>query len=87
MKVYEQLASGIPLVATKIHSHTQVLDDEVAILVEPKPETMALGILKALRSDEDVKQITQNAKKYYQENYSRPRYEAKMRRVLELLSS
>jgi glycosyltransferase involved in cell wall biosynthesis len=87
LKVYEQLASGIPLVATNIYSHTQVLNNDVAILVEPEPNDMARGILRTLRSDDGVKQITENAKRYYQENYSRPIYEAKMRRVLEILSS
>ena len=30
LKIYEQLASSIPIVATKIYSHTQVLTDDVA---------------------------------------------------------
>ena len=50
LKIYEQLASGIPIVATRIHSHTQVLDDDVCFLVEPTPEAMAEGILGAPRA-------------------------------------
>ena len=50
LKIYEQIASGIPLVATNIHSHTQVLDDNVAFLVNPEPESIAKGILDALKS-------------------------------------
>ena len=34
LKIYEQLASGKPLVATRIWSHTQVLTDEVCMLVD-----------------------------------------------------
>ena len=86
LKVYEQLASGIPLVATNIYSHTQVLNNNVAILVEPNPEAMAQGILQALTSEDDCKRITQNAKQLYQEKYSRPVYEGKMREVLKVLT-
>jgi glycosyltransferase involved in cell wall biosynthesis len=35
LKVYEQLASGKPLVATRIWSHTQVLNDTVCICCAP----------------------------------------------------
>ena len=48
LKIYEQLASGKPLVATKIWSHTQVLTDDVCFLVDPEPAAMAEGILAAL---------------------------------------
>ena len=33
LKVYEQLASNIPLLATRIYSHTQVLDESVAFSI------------------------------------------------------
>jgi glycosyltransferase involved in cell wall biosynthesis len=87
LKIYEQLASGIPIVATNIYSHTQVLDNDVAILVEPNPEAMARGIAQALSSENDCRRITQNAKKLYHEKYSRPVYERKMREVLKILIS
>jgi glycosyltransferase involved in cell wall biosynthesis len=85
MKIYEQLASGIPLVATNIYSHTQVLNDDVAFLVEPDPNDMAAGILKAINQDEDRCRITANAIKLYDQMYSRAVYEEKMRKVLEIL--
>ena len=85
LKIYEQLASGIPLVATKIYSHTQVLNDNVAILVEPEPEDLARGILAALDSNGDGHRIAANARRFYEQHYSRPVYEQKMRRLLELL--
>jgi glycosyltransferase involved in cell wall biosynthesis len=87
LKVYEHLASGIPLVATNINSHTQILDHDVATLVEPNPEDMARGILRVLSSEDDCKRMTLNAKMLYQKKYSRPVYEEKMREVLKILSS
>jgi glycosyltransferase involved in cell wall biosynthesis len=86
LKIYEYLSSGIPLVATNIYSHTQVLNDKVALLVEPKPEDMARGILRALSSDGDAQKIAHNAKRLYERNYSRPVYKKKMQQLLDSLS-
>lgn len=86
LKIYEQLASGIPLVATNIYAHTQVLDDDVAFLVKPETEDMARGILAALESDGVGHRIAANARRLYEQKYSRPVYEKKMRQLLELLS-
>jgi len=47
-KIYTYLASGKPLVATRIPSHTQLLDDSLAFLVEPTGEGLAAGIRQAL---------------------------------------
>jgi glycosyltransferase involved in cell wall biosynthesis len=44
MKIYSYLDSGRAVVATRIPTHTQVLDDEIAVLVEPLPDAMADGI-------------------------------------------
>ena len=85
LKVYEQLASGVPLVATDIYSHTQVLNSDVAFLVPPEPEDMSRGIIEAMQNNERAKQIVANARRLYEEKYSRPVYERKMRQVLKLV--
>jgi glycosyltransferase involved in cell wall biosynthesis len=85
LKVYEQLASGIPLVATNIYSHTQVLTPDVAFLVEPTPEDMARGILQAVAPGGRGAAIAADARKLYEAKYSRPVYEAKMKSVLKEL--
>ena len=86
LKVYEQLISGKPLVATRIHSHTQVLSDENTFLVEPDAEDMARGITEALSNPELVENKRKCAEKLYESQYSRTAYEAKMKRLLDLLS-
>jgi glycosyltransferase involved in cell wall biosynthesis len=86
LKVYEQLASGIPLVATRIYSHTQVLDERMAFLVEPEPKDMAKGILLALEDRDKAVRIAANAMQIYRKKYSRPVYEEKMKKLLELLT-
>ncbi|NET04042.1 MAG: glycosyltransferase [Symploca sp. SIO2B6] len=87
LKIYEQLSRGIPLVATNIYSHTQVLNEEVAFLVEVNPQSMACGILDALSPDGDGKCKAANAKRLYEEKYSRQVYTDKMRNLLEYLTN
>ncbi|HXE56432.1 MAG TPA: glycosyltransferase family 4 protein [Gemmatimonadales bacterium] len=85
LKVYEQLASGIPLVATRVHSHTQVLDDSVCFLADPVPEAFARGIVAALTDPARAARLAAAARELYHRRYSRPAYEGKMRELLEAL--
>jgi glycosyltransferase involved in cell wall biosynthesis len=55
-KIYTYLASGRPLVATRIPTHTQLLDDTLAWLVEPTPEGLAFGIREALARKEEARE-------------------------------
>jgi glycosyltransferase involved in cell wall biosynthesis len=50
MKLYSYLAAGKAILATRIRSHTQVLSDETALLVEPTAEDLARGLDALLRS-------------------------------------
>ena len=86
LKIYEFLASGIPIVATDIHSHTQILDEDVAFLVKPEIQSMAEGISFALNGVEKRMMVTSNARKLYEEKYSRQIYEEKIDKLLEILS-
>jgi glycosyltransferase involved in cell wall biosynthesis len=86
LKIYEQLASGKPLIATRIWSHTQVLTDEVCFLVDPEPDSIAAGILAALRDPERARRLAANALALYEREYARPVYERKIRSLLELVS-
>jgi glycosyltransferase involved in cell wall biosynthesis len=52
LKIYSFLKSGKPLVATRLYTHTQVLDDTISVLVEATPEAMAAGLDFALTDPE-----------------------------------
>ena len=41
LKIYQYLRSGRPIVATRLLTHTQVLDDDVAILTQATAEGFA----------------------------------------------
>ncbi len=48
LKIYQYLRSGRPIVATRLLTHTQVLDDETALLTGVTAREFANGILAAL---------------------------------------
>lgn len=50
MKIYSYLDSGKPIIATRLPTHTQVLDEESAMLVEPTEGAMAAGLLFLLKN-------------------------------------
>jgi glycosyltransferase involved in cell wall biosynthesis len=85
LKIYEQLASGIPLVGPRLLSHTQVLNEEVCFLVDPEPASMAEGLRRALLDPVARARAVANARALYQRAYARPIYEAKMHALLAVL--
>ncbi len=87
LKIYQQLASGIPLLATNIYSHTQVLDSDVAVLVKPDAENMANGIVAALGDPLERKRLVSNAQALYAQKYSRESYVKKMEGLFSLLEA
>jgi glycosyltransferase involved in cell wall biosynthesis len=48
LKLYQYLRSGRPIVATRLRTHTQVLSDDTAFLVEPTAGAFAGGIVEAI---------------------------------------
>lgn len=85
LKIYQQLASDIPLVATNVLAHTQILSDEVCFLVEPNPESMAQGLMKAFSIPEVREKKVRNANAFYEKNYSRDVYRKKIEKLLNFL--
>jgi glycosyltransferase involved in cell wall biosynthesis len=78
-KVYTYMASGRPLVATRIPTHTQLLDDGLAILVEPTPEGLARGIADTLADPEAARRRADRARAVIERDYSPARYADKVR--------
>ena len=50
LKLYSYMATGKPIVATRISSHTQVLSDSSAFLAEPSAEKFSQALQQALDS-------------------------------------
>lgn len=85
LKIYQQLASGIPLVATDIYSHTQVLNQGVAFLAAPEPHDFAQAMIAAISDPDAAQRITAGALRLYDDEYSRKRYVDKLRQLLATL--
>jgi glycosyltransferase involved in cell wall biosynthesis len=83
LKIYELLASGIPMVATKIPAHTQILNDDIAFMVNPNPEDMVKGIQAALATDGAGQHRAANAQRFYDRHYARRFYQEKLQQVLD----
>jgi glycosyltransferase involved in cell wall biosynthesis len=78
-KVYTYLASGRPLLATRIESHTQVLDDANAWLVDATPEALAEGIRAALADPEEAARRADRGRSLVDREYSPARFAEKVR--------
>lgn len=82
-KIYTYLASGRPLVATRIHTHTQLLDDTLAFLVDPTPEGLAAGIRQAIAQPEEAARRAAAGRSLIAREFSLERYVEKVRHTYE----
>jgi len=73
------MASGRPLVATRILTHTQVLDEGNAWLVEPSAEALAAGLRAALADAPEAARRAARAQALVEREYSSARYAQKVR--------
>lgn len=82
LKIYSYLRSGIPVVATNLFTHTQVLKPDVAMLCDSIAESYAQGIIHLLQHDSLRKKLANNAKKLAETDYSYKVYIKKLEQVL-----
>jgi glycosyltransferase involved in cell wall biosynthesis len=85
LKIYQMMASGKPVVATRIAPHTEVLDDSTAFLADPVPESFAAGLLAAATELEEARRRAAAAQERYESRYSPASYKRKMQDLLDLL--
>jgi glycosyltransferase involved in cell wall biosynthesis len=78
LKIYQYLRAGRPIIATRLLTHTQVLDDSVAVLTEATPEAYAAGILRAVEDPAEADAIGRRARALADTKYS---YEAYLERT------
>jgi glycosyltransferase involved in cell wall biosynthesis len=78
MKVYSYLDSGVPLVATRLPTHTQVLDDEIALLVEPDPEAMGRGLARLLGDGDLRARLAAGARQFAQREFTPEAFRRKL---------
>jgi glycosyltransferase involved in cell wall biosynthesis len=86
LKIYAQLASRVPIIATRIESHTQVLGENVAFLADPVPAAFAAAMRQALDQPEVARVKANEARRLYETEYAPDAYVGKMRSLLELVN-
>jgi len=80
-KVYTYLASGKPLVATRLPTHTQLMDDSMAFLVEPTAAGLAGGVRAVLADPSEASQRAARGRALIEREYSARRYAEKVAQV------
>jgi glycosyltransferase involved in cell wall biosynthesis len=78
MKIYSYLDSDRPLVATRLPTHTQVLDDDIAYLVPPEPVPLGKGLLRLLADRELGQAMATQARQRVRQNHSREAFLRKL---------
>jgi len=87
MKIYSYLDAGRPLVATRLPTHTQVLDDDVALLCAPEPEAMANALIRLLNDKPLAGRLAGKARQLAQERYSRTAFEITVNHLYDHLAN
>ncbi len=86
MKIYSYMAAAKPILATRIMSHTQVLDDTTALLVDPTANALADG-LAALAQDAALRfRLGQAAAARALDEFGQDAYEARLRAAYRSLA-
>ncbi|MBN2412323.1 glycosyltransferase family 4 protein [candidate division KSB1 bacterium] len=86
LKIYSYLRSGKPIVATRHITHTQILDETVAVLTKPEPRDFAFGINSVLEDKNRSNELVKAAQKLAADKYSYDEYLHKTRKVLEMIA-
>jgi glycosyltransferase involved in cell wall biosynthesis len=86
LKIYQYLRSGRPIVATRLVTHTQVLDDQTAFLREATPEDFADGILAALAQPARARAVGARARELAEAKYTYEAYLSRTQQACAYLS-
>jgi len=85
LKIYQYLRSGRPIVATRLLTHTQVLDDDVALLTEATPAGFGAGILTAIQDPVRARQTGVRAQALAATKYTYDAYLGRTREACDRL--
>jgi glycosyltransferase involved in cell wall biosynthesis len=78
LKLYSYMWSAVPIVATALPTHTQVLDDTTALLCAPTPDALASGIGDVLAAPASFASLGAAAHARVARDYSRDAFREKL---------
>ncbi len=70
MKIYSYLDSGTAVLATRLRTHTQVLDERTAFLVDPDPRALGSGLATLLKDDSLREGLAARAKDHVRREFT-----------------
>ena len=82
LKIYQYMKSGVPLVATDIHSHSQILDDRICCLTPPTAEGLAAGVGSLLDDPGLARGLGEAGQALAREEYSNETYIRRMEEIM-----
>jgi len=86
LKIYQYLRSGRPIVATRLLTHTQVLDDSVAFLADATPAGFGAAILSAIDDPARARTVGERARHLAETKYSYETYLNRTRQACAYLT-
>jgi glycosyltransferase involved in cell wall biosynthesis len=78
LKLYSYMHSGVPIVATDLPTHTQVLDESTAVLCAPTAEAFGRALADVLRRPAAFVPLGAAARRRVRERYSRDVFARKL---------
>lgn len=87
LKLYSYLDSGVPVLATNLQTHTQVVSDKHAMLCEPNPQAMAEAMAELLDSRWLRQRLACNAQQLIKEHHSLAVFRREMLEIYRLVAT
>jgi glycosyltransferase involved in cell wall biosynthesis len=87
MKIYPYLQSGKPVLATKLPTHTQILNSQVAMLAEPSAKPFSQAMLRLIEDEAIRKMLGTAGKKLAVEQFSYQAFREKLYGFFEWLEN
>ena len=84
LKIYSYLNSGKPIVATNLYTHTQVLNHDISMLVDPTARAFAHGIMNVLQNPTLASMLGKQAQEHFEQHYTCQVFLQKTDQVLRL---
>lgn len=72
IKIFYYLSYGKCILATDCPIHNNILNKDIAVLVEPDPNVLAYKIQELKKSPEIIKSFSEKAKDYFEKEFSLP---------------
>lgn len=85
MKLYSYLHSGRPVLATKLPTHTQLIDNGVALLVDPKVETFSRAMLRLIADESLRAQLGAAGRRLIEEKFTYRTFREKLNGLFDWL--